>query len=199
MSESEIIKGCLNYNRESQKALYEQFHSKMLGICLRYSRDNQEAKTMLRSGFLKVFANLKSFNGSTPLENWIKEEMVKATIDHLRKIKQNLIVSTVHANDKTINVGEDITDDEIILQIDTQQILKAVQELTPAYRTVFNLFVVDKHSHKQIAEMLDISENTSESNLSKAKYNLRKNILRSFSNPSLKTDGIKKEQTKRPS
>ena len=191
MSENEIIKGCLNFNRESQKALYDQFYSKMSGVCLRYSKDNDEAKEILREGFLNVFSNLKNFNGSISLESWIKGIMVKTAVDHLRKNKQNLIVSTVHANDKAINTGKSISDEELVLNIDKEEILKAVQELTPAYRTVFNLFLIEKHSHKEIAEMLDISENTSESNLAKAKYNLRKNILLSLSQRKMNAEGFK--------
>lgn len=177
MSENEIIKGCLNYDRESQKALYEQFYSKMLGVCLRYSKDFTESKEILCEGFLNVFSNLKDYTETSSIEIWIKGIMVKASVDHLRKNKQNLIVSTVYANEKAINTKEDISDEELVLNIHKEEILKAMQELTPAYRMVFNLYMIEKYSHKEIAEMLDISESTSESNLAKAKYNLRKNIL----------------------
>ena len=196
MSENEIIKGCLNYDRESQKALYGQFYSKMSGVCLRYSKDFAEAKEILREGFLNVFSNLKNYTENGSIELWIKGIMVKASVDHLRKNKQNLIVSTVHANDKAINTREDISDDELVLNIDKEEILKAVQELTPAYRMVFNLYVIEKYTHKEIAEMLDISESTSESNLAKAKYNLRKNILNSISQRQRRAEGVKRKQTK---
>jgi RNA polymerase sigma factor (sigma-70 family) len=177
MNEHEIIKGCLKNDRASQKALYEQHYSKMLGVCLRYAKDKDEAKDILHEGFLKVFNNLKNFNGTGSFEGWIRRIMVNTSIDHLRKNKQNyLIVSTVYANEKASNTADEVEDDALI-HIDKEEILKAVQELTPAYRTVFNLFVIEEFTHREIAEMLDISEGTSKSNLSKAKFNLKKNLM----------------------
>jgi len=178
MNETDIIKGCLKNDRASQKALYEQYYSKMLGVCLRYSKSSDEAKDVLHEGFMKVFDGLKNFKSSGSFEGWIRRIMVNTSIDHLRKNKQNyLIVSTVYANEKASNVAEEINDDELALHIDKEEILRAVQELTPAYRTVFNLYVIEEYTHKEIAELLDISEGTSKSNLSKAKFNLRKNLM----------------------
>src|SRR6476620_11263673 len=176
MNEHEIIKGCLKNDRASQKALYEHFYSKMLGVCMRYAKDRDEAKDVLHEAFLKVFTNLKNFNGTGSFEGWIRRIMVNTSIDHLRKNKQNyLIVSTVYANEKAANMVEEVNEDDF-LNIDKEEILKAVQELTPAYRTVFNLYVIEEFTHKEIAEMLEISEGTSKSNLSKAKFNLKKNL-----------------------
>lgn len=183
MEENDIIKGCLKNNRESQKALYDYYYNKMLGVCLRYSKDSNEAKEMLHEGFFKIFANLKNFKAPESLEGWIKKIMVNSAIDYLHKNKQNLIVSTFNANKSAANTLEEISDDELILNIGKEEILKAVQELPPAYRKVFNLYLIEGHSHKQIAEMLDISEDTSESNLSKAKFNLRKNIQQIITKP----------------
>jgi RNA polymerase sigma-70 factor (ECF subfamily) len=105
--------------------------------------------------------------------------MVNTSIDYLRKNKQNyLIVSTVHVNDRQMNITEDeLSEDDLLINIEKEDILKAVQELTPAYRTVFNLYVIEEYTHKEIAELLDISEGTSKSNLSKAKFNLKKNLM----------------------
>jgi RNA polymerase sigma factor (sigma-70 family) len=177
MNEIDIIKGCLRNDRASQKILYEHFYSKMLGVCLRYSKSNDEAKDIVHEGFLKVFDSLKNFKATGSFEGWVRRIMVNTSIDHLRKNKQNyLIVSTVYANEKSVNMAEEIDDDDLAMHIDKEEILKAVQELTPAYRTVFNLYVIEEYTHKEIAEMLDISEGTSKSNLSKAKFNLRKNL-----------------------
>jgi RNA polymerase sigma-70 factor (ECF subfamily) len=182
MEENEIIKGCLKNNRESQKALYNIFYSKMLGVCLRYSKDITEAKGILREGFFNVFANLKNFKANDSLDKWIKNIMIHASIDYLNKNKLNLIVSTFDANKTIENPLNEMSDEELILHVNKEIILKAVQELTPAYRKVFNLSVIEEYTHKQIAETLDISEDTSESNLSKAKYNLRKNIQQTIKN-----------------
>ncbi|MCE9540257.1 MAG: sigma-70 family RNA polymerase sigma factor [Bacteroidetes bacterium] len=183
MDENEIIKGCLKNSPESQKALYNYYYTKMLGVCLRYSKDSTEAKEILHEGFFKVFTNLKNFKAPEPFEGWIKKIMVNAAIDYLHKNKQNLIVSTFNANKSVANTLEELTDEELISNINKEEILKAVQELTPAYRKVFNLHLIEAYSHKQIAEMLDISEETSEANLSKAKFNLRKNIQQIITKP----------------
>jgi len=178
MNEHDIIKGCLRNDRASQKALYEQYYSKMLGVCMRYCRDRDEAKDVLHEAFLKVFNNLKNFNGTGSFEGWIRRIMVNTSIDNLRRNKQNyLIVSTVYANEKASLLADDVEEDDLLLSISKEEILKAVQELTPAYRTVFNLYVIEELSHKEIAELLDISEGTSKSNLSKAKFNLKKNLM----------------------
>ncbi len=182
MNEIDIIKGCLKNNRESQKALYDSFYNKMLGVCLRFSKDADEAKEILHEGFSKIFANINNFKEDDSFEEWIKEMMIIASIGYLDKNKQNIIVSTFDANKIAVNSLPEISDDELISTIDKDGILKAVQGLTPAYRKVFNLFVVDGYSHREIAGMLDISEETSESNLSKAKFNLRKNLQQIIKN-----------------
>ncbi len=177
MNESDIIKGCLRNDRASQKMLYEEFYSKLLGVCLRYSSSGEEAKKILHAGFIKVFDNLKNFKIPDSFENWIKKTMIHTAIDYLRKNKQNYwIVSTVYANENARAITDKMNDNDLAARVDSADILRAVQELTPAYRTVFNLYVIENYSHKEIAEILDISEETSKSNLSKATFNLRKNI-----------------------
>lgn len=177
MNEADIIKGCLRNDRASQKHLYELYYSKMLGICLRYSKTSEEAKDILHEGFLKVFTTIKNFDPHTSFEAWIKKIMVTTAVDHLRKNKHNyLIVSTVNAYEKSSAV-EEVAGDEMFLTVDKEELLKAVQELTPAYRTVFNLFLIDGYTHPEIAQILDISEETSKLNLSKAKFNLKKNLM----------------------
>jgi RNA polymerase sigma-70 factor (ECF subfamily) len=179
MNETEILKGCLKNDRASQKILYETFYSKMLGVCVRYSKNIDEAKDILHEGFLKVFISLKSFNHKGSFEGWVRRIIVNTAIDHLRKNKQNyLIVSTVHANELASMVTVDeINEDDLLVHINQEEILKAVQELTPAYRTIFNLYIIEEYTHKEIAELLEISEGTSKSNLSKAKFNLKKNLM----------------------
>ena len=179
MNEAEVIKGCLRNDRASQKALYEFFYGKMMGVCLRYSKSSDEAKDVLHEGFMKVFTSLKNFSNKGSFEGWVRKIMVHTSIDHIRKNRQEyLIVNTVYANDRSKNLREEqeVTDDDILNRISKEEIMKAVEQLTPAYRAVFNLYVVDEYTHKEISEMLDISEGTSKSNLAKAKFNLRKNL-----------------------
>lgn len=178
MNELDIIKGCVKNDRASQKALYEMFYGKMLGVCSRYSNSNDEAQDILHEAFLKVFNSIKNFNHTGSFEGWVRRIMVNTAIDHLRKNKKNhLIVSTVYANQKAVNIPDEAIEDDLFLNIDREEILKAVQELTPAYRAVFNLYVIEEHTHKEIAELLEISEGTSKSNLSKAKFNLKKSLM----------------------
>lgn len=176
MSEADIIKGCIKQDRACQKALYEMLYGKMMGVCLRYARDRDEAKDMLQEGFVKIFSSIRSFAGTGSFEGWARRIIVNNAIDHLRRNKQEyLIVSTVRATDAADRADED--GEDFLANISKEDILKALQQLSPAYRTVFNLYIIEGYSHKQVAEMLDISEGTSKSNLAKARFNLRKNLV----------------------
>lgn len=178
MTEIDIIKGCIKQDRASQKALYEMFYGRMMGVCLRYAKDRDEAKDMLHEGFMKVFTNMKNFSNTGSFEGWIRRIMVNNAIDHIRKNKhQYLIVNTVHASNLAGTVADEPDEDDLLNKISQEDILAAVQELSPAYRAVFNLYVIEELSHKEIADKLDISEGTSKSNLAKAKFNLRKNLI----------------------
>lgn len=178
MNETEIIKGCLKNERASQKALFEHYYGKVAGVCTRYSNTPDEAKAMLHEGFLKVFSSIKNYNNKGSFEKWMRNIIVNNTITHLHNNKHNyLIVSTVRASEKEPVAAEKMSDDELLAHINDDVILKAMQALAPAYRTVFNLFMIEEYNHKEIAELLDISEDTSKSNLQKAKFNLRKNLM----------------------
>ena len=179
MNEADIIKGCLKGSRESQKALYEHFYGAMYGLCLRYAKNAAEAKEMVHEGFLNVFNDLKNHKPNEPLDAWVKNIMIHSAIDYLRKNKENMIVSTVHANKVAAPApkpAEPITEDQLLAAADKETILKAVQELAPAYRKVYNLNLIEGFPHKKIAEILNISEETSEITLDKAKFYLQQNI-----------------------
>jgi len=178
MNENEIIRGCLNNDRASQKALYDTFYSKMLGVCMRYSRTNDEAEDLVHEGFLKVFNKIDKLNNSDSLEGWMKRIMVNTAIDLIRKNKNNsLLMSNNYADENFSDVADEIEDTDFELHFEKKDIMKAVQELSPAYRTVFNLYIMEDYSHKQISELLNISEGTSKSNLSKAKVNVRESLM----------------------
>ena len=177
MEETEIIKGCIRNDRLSQKTLYERYYGKMMSVCLRYAKDRDEAGDMLHEGFMKVFDNIKKFGHKGSFEGWVRRIMVNGCIDHLRKNRQQyLIVNTVIAETAGRHVEEDLNDDDLADLINKEDIMRAVQNLTPAYRTIFNLYVIEEYTHREIAELLDISEGTSKSNLAKAKFNLKKNL-----------------------
>jgi len=126
---------------------------------------------------MKVFTGLRSYNATGSFEGWIRRIIVHTAIDHLRKNRQEyLIVNTVYANQVGTTKLEEVDEEDLFKNIRQEDIIKAIQELSPAYRTVFNLYVMEEFTHKEIAEKLDISEGTSKSNLSKAKFNLKKNL-----------------------
>ena len=180
MNETELIKGCLKNNKESQKALYELFYAKMLGVCLRYAKNEAEAKEMVNEGFLHVFTELKNYKTNESLEENIKDTIIIASINYLKKNKENLIVSTVYANRTAGTTSPativEIPFEEIESKANSEIILKAVQDLAPAYRKIYNLNVIEGFKHAEIAEILNISEETSVQTLDKAKFQLNKNI-----------------------
>jgi RNA polymerase sigma-70 factor (ECF subfamily) len=168
-----LVKQCIKEDRKSQKFLYEHFHGKMLAVCMRYATDYSEAQDILHEGFIKVFVKLKSFKNEGSFEGWIRRIVVNYAIDYIRT-KKKLIFDT--EDNSIIN---NIKDDDLLIneedssKIKAELIIELIQELTPAYKTVFNLYILEDYSHKQIAEALGISEGTSKSNLAKAKIKLR--------------------------
>ncbi len=171
----DLVNGCVNKNRKSQEIVFKKFHGKMLGICMRYSKDKEEARDILQDSFIKVYSNIKNYGGNGSFEGWIRRIVTNTAIDFYRRHKH----SEVRAGSEIVeSTGESITEDEgeepDYLSISPKEILNAVQNLSPAYRTVFSLYAIDGFSHKEIAEKLGINEGTSKSNFSKAKVNLRK-------------------------
>jgi RNA polymerase sigma factor (sigma-70 family) len=152
----------------------------MMGVCLRYAKDRDDAQDILHEGFMKVFDNLAKFSNKGSFEGWVRRIMVNMSIDHIRKNRQEyLIVDTVYADKIAKKVADEPEDeDKLINSITQEEVMKAMQQLSPAYRAVFNLYIIEEYSHKEIADMLDISEGTSKSNLAKAKYNFKKHLTR---------------------
>lgn len=173
-TEEELIKGCISNDRKCQQKVYELFYGKMMGACLRYAANQEEAKDILQDGFIKIFEKIKLYKGSGSLEGWIRRIIINTAIDRFRKNQQTHTLIDRHQRIEMIDSHDHEEDEDLIVaEINPQEILKLVQQLTPAYRTVFSLFVVDGYSHKQIAEELGISEGTSKSNLAKAKARIR--------------------------
>lgn len=165
---SELVKGCRKGDRLAQRKLYEFFYPKMMGVCLRYAQDRDEAAFILNNGFYKVFTHIDRYNEEAgELEAWIRRIVINTAIDHYRKwVRQNKTVELKNARDQS--------DNEVAVgSMEVEAIMKLVQQLPPAYRTVFNLYAVEGLSHKEIGEKLGISEGTSKSNLAKARKKLQ--------------------------
>lgn len=168
-----IISDCLRNNRKAQEDLFKLFYGKMLGVSMRYTKDQDTAKDIVQTSFIKAFNKLESFDRDGNFENWLKRIVINTAIDNIRKAKKAPYVNDLNEDYALFN--EDDTEDDFELsEIRTELIMEAIQKLSPAYQTVFNLYVIEEYSHKEIAEMLNISEGTSKSNLSKAKVNLKK-------------------------
>ena len=169
-----LVKGCIKGERSSQQMLYEQYYSKMMGVCYRYAKDGDEAKDLCHDGFLKIFRSLHKYNFNGSLEGWMRRLMINSAIDHYRKHKN--VFSLSETNIKETSEDPDNSEDDIYSGFNSQMIMEAVQNLSPAYRTVFNLYAVEGYSHKEIAEKLNISIGTSKSNFAKARMNLKKQL-----------------------
>ncbi len=170
-----LIQGCIDGDRKCQQKLYEAFYGKMMVVCLRYTKDRDEALDVFQEAFIKVFKNLERYGNTGSFQGWVRRIMVNTAIDHIRKNKK--LKEMVELNDDIMGTEMEEESEDLLDKISFQDLLNCVQDLSPAYRSVFNMYVVDGFSHKEIAQKLEISEVTSKSNLSKAKMNLRKIML----------------------
>lgn len=180
MSESELrkhIEGCKRGDRLSQQWVFERYYRLMFGVCLRYSGDHDRVQDMVQEGFLKVFSNIEGFTSKGSFEGWIRRIMVNTALDFLRKMKSNPVDAIEDSQlERLMNEEvEDAPDTDETFTV--HEILKAMNELSPAYRTVFNLYVFDNYSHQEIAHELGISVGASKSNLAKAKRNVQDILL----------------------
>ena len=171
MSESDLIKGCLEGDRRAQEYLYQRFSPKMYGVCLRYAGKAEDAQDILQDGFVKIFKNLHMYRGDGSFEGWIRRIFVNTAIEHYRR-QVNLYPVT--ENHESLLETKEISAFD---SLSVKDLMKIVQQLSPGYRTVFNLYVVEGYSHKEIAEMIGISEGTSKSQLARAKGVLQ-NIIK---------------------
>lgn len=170
-----ILQGCIEGKRNEQYQLYRKFASTMLGVCLRYSQSREEAEDILQEGFLKVFQNIASFRKEGSLEGWIKRILINHALNRFRKNRKLPFYEDIKEINETeiINTNEEPAINE---PFPTEILLSMIQSLPQGYRVVFNMYVFEDFSHKEIAETLKISENTSKTQLMKARRLLRKKI-----------------------
>jgi RNA polymerase sigma-70 factor (ECF subfamily) len=172
-NEQEVVQGCIRQDRTHQKLLYERYYGSMMAVCMRYASDREEARDVLHEGFMKVYKNMSRFKEGTNLGAWIRRIMINTSIDHYRKnAKKPNFVEINHA-------VHEAASHNVVSDLSKEEILKLVQKLSPAYRTVFNLYVIEGYSHREVGEALGISEGTSKSNLAKARAKLQRMILSS--------------------
>ena len=171
-----IVEGCVREERKCQQMIFEMFYGKMMSACLRYISDRDEAQDVLQDGFIKVFNSIAKFDFNGSFEGWVRRIVVNTAIDHIRKKKKDIFQVTDH--EFIMNNYSDEADEKenesMYANLKNNEIVEAIQQLSPAYRTVFNMYVVDGYSHQQIADLLNINIGTSKSNLAKARMNLKR-------------------------
>lgn len=165
--ELDFIQACERNEKWAQKKLYEDNYSQMLSTCMRYSNNKEDALDIMHDGYIKVFKNISKYQAGTSLNSWMKRIMVNTAIDFYRK--------RVRRRTEDLETAYDLKsiDPDAVSQMSAQGILECLQELTPAYRSVFSLYVIEGYPHKDVAQMLGITESTSRSNLVKARMKLK--------------------------
>lgn len=170
-SDKELVLGCLKKNSSSELKLYRKYSPKMYGICLRYAGNEMEADEIMQNGFIRVFNNLHRFRFEGALEGWIKRIIINAAISY---------VTSMHKFQKDVELKdyyEEATNrDDALSLLSVKDLMKIIQTLAPGHRTVFNLYVIEGYDHKEIAEMLGISINTSKTQLMRARNSIIRKI-----------------------
>ena len=168
----DIIADCRKGSRKAQELLYKKFAAKMLGVCLRYAIDKPEAEDMLQNGFITVFGKINDYRGDGSFEGWVRRIMVHSAIAYYRKHHKMIVVEM----DDTI--PEQSVNPTAAANLDAEDLLLIIQNLAPGYRMVFNLYAIEGYSHREIGEMMGISEGASKSQLSRARSILKAQVLK---------------------
>jgi RNA polymerase sigma-70 factor (ECF subfamily) len=174
MSEKQLITGCLNGDRKSQKELYDLYSRKMLGVCLRYVGDRETARDLLQDGFVRVFSSMGSYSGAGAFEGWMRMVFVNGALEYLRKrdiLRDSADIESMH---ELVN-GEE---ESAISRLSAKELMELIQTLPDGFKAVFNLYAIEGYSHKEIAEMLHITESTSRSQYVRARKWLQERVIR---------------------
>lgn len=165
----DLLAGCLRNQRQSQELLYKQFYGYAMSVCLRYAPTRDSALEVLNDGFLKVFTRLDQYDSAQPFKGWLRRIMINSAVDHYRQ-------EVRHYNQENLEQAEQLSAPDAVdaySQLAHEDLLMLIQRLSPAYRLVFNLYVMDGFTHEEIAGQLGISVGASKSNLARARENLR--------------------------
>ena len=168
----EIIEGCLAGDRRDQELLYRRHSGRLYGVCLQYSGNDEEARDILQEGFIKIFENLHNYKHEGSFEGWIRRIVVNTALEKFRSRHNLFRVDDIDM----IQEPEANPDTEDYSGLQAVDLLFIIRELPPKYRMVFNLFAIEGYSHKEIGKMMNISEGTSKSNLSRARNILQRRV-----------------------
>ncbi|MFD2244816.1 RNA polymerase sigma factor [Pontibacter ruber] len=169
MTEQELIAGCQRADSKAQKCLYERYASPMYGVCLRYLKNQMDAEEALLNGFMKIYKNIGQYEGKGSFEGWVRRVMVNEALGFLRKKEPlHLAIEDSHVQVAGVSGADhDLAEGEL---------MELLRTLPAGYRAVFNLYAIEGYSHKEIADMLGITEGTSKSQLSKARAMLQRRL-----------------------
>jgi RNA polymerase sigma-70 factor (ECF subfamily) len=171
VTEYEIIEGCINQDAKCQRALFDRYAGKMMGVCTRYAKDTMEAEDMLQDAFIKVFQYIGQFKFEGAFEGWIRRIVVNTAIRHLEKKK----ILFKDIDESTYDAPR--VEAQAYTHLGQEDLLKLINQLPDGYRMVFNLNAIEGYSHEEIAEMLNIQPGTSRSQLVKARKMLQYQII----------------------
>lgn len=181
MNEREVIKGCLENSRRSQKELYDHYYGPLIGVCLRYAESEDHAHEILQNGFLKIYKALKHYKQVESLDEWMKKVMIDVAVHYTRKEDKDKrhIVSTVHENRTNFDpvVAEKVNIEELVPKITYRAVLNALHAMTSGFRIIYNLHFIDGYSLEEIANLLGISELTAKTNYEKAQFAFKNNLI----------------------
>ena len=171
MNEQQLITGCKSRNRLAQRELYEKYSRKMLAVCLRYVNDPETARDLMQDGFIKVFTSINTYTGSGAFEGWLRKIFVNCALEYLRRSDVLREATDLENTAELIH-----PDSSAISDLSAAELMRLVSELPTGFRTVFNMFAIEGYSHKEIGEMLGITESTSRSQYTRAKQLLQRRI-----------------------
>lgn len=169
----EVINLCKQSDRRGQEQLFRHYYGKMMAVCQRYIHDKDSAQEVLQEGFIKVFEHIKGYDFKGSFEGWMRRIIANCAIDAIRKVRKDTILTDNDGDFKHLDDSGEDSEQLDLTSIKAAEAMKAIDQLSPAYRNVFNLYVFEEYTHREIAELLGISEGTSKSNLAKARANLQ--------------------------
>lgn len=174
--EKQLLIACINKDRKAQFLLYKKCYSVLMSVCMRYKKNREDGVELVNMGFLKILLNIEKYQDTAPFEAWIRKIMINTVIDEFRKEKKNneAMQSSDFQNNAHYNQHVDFNSAD--RNYDAEELMRMLTELPPVSQKVFNLFAIDGYGHKEIGEMLKISEGTSKWHVNFARNKLKELI-----------------------
>lgn len=171
LNEKELIQGCRQGQEKARRRLYELYAGRMLGLCRRYVGDRDTAEDIMIQGFMRVFERIAQYSGEGSFEGWMKRIMINEALGYLRKAKTMYLEVDIEKAEQEPDFGF------LESHLEAAELLAMIDRMPPGYKTVFNLYAIEGYNHREIGSLLGISENTSKSQLSRARMYLQQQLL----------------------